>query len=91
MPRQADDFHAAAASSTYSQTMSETIQELQATEERCIGKFRMRADRLQREDPRLPRSTALGRAIETLPRAAKNYLDARARLTMAGVRPLPLE
>ena len=72
-------------------SMNTDIETLQGTEQRCIEKFVLRADRLQREDPRLPRSTALGRAIETLPRSAKNYLGARARLTMAGVRLLPLE
>jgi hypothetical protein len=68
-----------------------TTEQLQAEEARCIAKIEARADRLMREDPRLARSIAIGRAIESLPKCAANYLQARSHLTMAGIRPLPMK
>lgn len=69
---------------------SATVDELRAIESDCVRRITQRADRLQREQG-LPRSIALGKAIEALPATSKRYLDARARLGLMGVGPLPMK
>jgi hypothetical protein len=66
------------------------MNELQEIERRCIRRIERKADALQAIDPRLDRSIALARAIQSLPRSYAAYRNARLHLAQLGALPLPL-
>jgi len=61
------------------------------TEIECVNKFRAKATKLQAADPRLPRSIAMARAAEALPKTMNRYLYVRSLLKARGVAALPFE
>jgi len=63
------------------------IEQLRAEESKLLNKIEERATVLQRQDPRLSRAGAIGRATAELPRTYAAYSALRERLIQARLLP----
>jgi hypothetical protein len=65
--------------------MSESISELQATEQMCLQKFRAKALKLMAQNPAMSKKAAFVKAGEQMPQTRTLYMAATQRLLFMGI------